>query len=614
MTAARPVRPGAPDAHASSEGNAWADACLAVRLLALDPAGLGGAILKGGPGPAREDWTAALVRLLSPGGPVRKAPMGIADDALLGGLDLAASLTLGRPVARVGLMAQADGGLLILPSAERLGPEIASRLAAALDQGEVSVEREGLSFRASARIALVAYDESRADVDEDGLGLAPGLADRLAFHLTLSDRQARTAAGRAAAIAGEGSLAKARARLARMGPADREVVEGLCAAAEAWGVGSPRAALFALRVARAHAALRGAPHPGSEDAVAAARLVLAPRALRLPSGDDAAPAPPPPDAAASQDDPAPEDPAQEEREAETGLADLLVEAVRTGLPPQLLAALSDAGPAGLTAGARNRGGRTEAPRGAPRGSRPGRLKPGDRLDVPATLRAAAPWQTLRGAPVDGRGTRRRLAVRAEDFRLRRFTRAPETTTIIAVDASGSTAVNRLAEAKGAVELLLARAYVDRAHVALVAFRGVSAEVLLPPTRSLARAKRCLSGLAGGGGTPLAAGVEMAWRLALAERARRKRPRLVILTDGRPNIGLDGAPGREQAATDALAACRRVAASGLEAIYVDAAPRPAPDGDRFAKAMGARYAPLPLARAGAVAELIGGGARGSAPMA
>jgi len=97
-------------------------------------------------------------------------------------------------------------------------------------------------------------------------------------------------------------------------------------------------------------------------------------------------------------------------------------------------------------------------------------------------------------------------VRRDDFRVRRFAERAEATTIFAVDASGSAAAARLAEAKGAVELLLAEAYVARTQVALVAFRGTGAEAVLPPTRSLARAKRVLADLAGGGGTPLAAGL------------------------------------------------------------------------------------------------------------
>jgi len=242
-----------------------------------------------------------------------------------------------------------------------------------------------------------------------------------------------------------------------------------------------------------------------------------------------------------------------------------------------------------------------AKRGRPLGARPGALRPGDRLDLPATLRAAAPWRRLRG----GDEPSRVVHVRREDFRIRRFVQRQEGTTIFVVDASGSAALQRLSEAKGAVELLLAKAYVSRARVALIAFRGKGAEVLLPPTRSLTRAKRSLADLPGGGGTPLASGIDAALILAEAERGRDRTPLLVFLTDGRTNIDLSGAPGRPAAEQDALSAAGRVAAAGVGAVFIDTSPRPQPGGDRFARAMGGVYAPLPYLDAGKVTGLVEG---------
>ena len=113
-------------------------------------------------------------------------------------------------------------------------------------------------------------------------------------------------------------------------------------------------------------------------------------------------------------------------------------------------------------------------------------------------------------------------------------------TISSSDASsgslgGSSALHRLAEAKGAVELLLADCYVRRDSVAVLAFRGRSAELLLPPTRSLVRAKRSLAELPGGGGTPLAAGIDAARELAFAVRRRGDTAVVVVLSDGRANL-------------------------------------------------------------------------------
>jgi len=204
-------------------------------------------------------------------------------------------------------------------------------------------------------------------------------------------------------------------------------------------------------------------------------------------------------------------------------------------------------------------------------------------------------------------------VRPEDFRIARFRQRAQTTSIFVVDASGSAALHRLAEAKGAVELLLADCYVRRDRVALVAFRGQRAELMLPPTRSLVRAKRSLAGLPGGGGTPLAAGIDMAVELAASLARRGDTPVLVLLTDGRANVSRNGSGGRAAAEADALAASRAVKLAGFAALLIDTSPRPELQAERIATAMGARYLPLPHADAHAVsraarsAAAIGGSA-------
>lgn len=215
---------------------------------------------------------------------------------------------------------------------------------------------------------------------------------------------------------------------------------------------------------------------------------------------------------------------------------------------------------------------------------------GLRLSLIDTLRAAAPWQKLRTGGPD------RIRIRRDDLRIRRFETRAEAVTIFAVDASGSSALARLAEAKGAVELLLAEAYVKRAQVALIAFRGNGAELLLPPTRSLTRARRALAELPGGGGTPLAAGLNAARELAEGTRAKGRTPFLVVLTDGRANIAADGSAVRERAQADADAAAKAIGMSGIAGAFVDTSARPRPEGAALAAAMGARYLPLPRADA------------------
>jgi len=172
-----------------------------------------------------------------------------------------------------------------------------------------------------------------------------------------------------------------------------------------------------------------------------------------------------------------------------------------------------------------------------------------------------------------------------------------------VDASGSAALHRLAEAKGAVELLLADCYIRRDQVALIAFRGNAAELLLPPTRSLARAKRSLAGLPGGGGTPLAAGLDAAFALSDSVRRKGQTPTVIVLTDGRANIARDGGQGRPRAEEDAMNAARQLRAAGITAVLVDTSPRPGASGETVATEMGARYLPLPHADATTLSKAV-----------
>ena len=179
-------------------------------------------------------------------------------------------------------------------------------------------------------------------------------------------------------------------------------------------------------------------------------------------------------------------------------------------------------------------------RGRPAGTRAGEPKNGARLSLIDTLRAAAPWQPLRRREQPGREG---VHVERADFRIRRYKQKRQTTAIFAVDASGSAALHRMAEAKGAVELILADCYVRRDQAALIAFRGKTAEVLLPPTRSLQRAKKSLADLPGGGGTPLCAGIEQAMLVADNVRRGGGTPLVVFLTDGKANIARDGTADR-----------------------------------------------------------------------
>lgn len=549
--------------------NPLADALLAARLLACD-AKLGGMVLRGG-GPARDMVVAALRGLLPPDTPFRRLPGHIDDDRLSGGTDIAASLATGTLVLQRGLLAEVAGGVLVVPMAERLRIEVAGRVAQAMDN-------DG-AFR------LILLDDGAEGDDRPPLALM----ERVAFDLSLG-------AVRPADLA----LALPEPATAPTAMLESEAMSALAATATALGVASLRPLLHAASAARVHAGLAGRESAEMLDLEAATRLVLASRATQLPPDPEQAPPPPPepetPESEREQNDSDEDDTPPEIPE------DLLIEAARAMIPPDVLDLIAK-GRAQRSSRGGGQGRKTgSAMRGKPLGARPGMPGGGVRMALVDTLRAAIPWQPLRRrdpAP-EGAGP---IRFRRDDLKIRRFEERATAVTLFCVDASGSAAMSRLAEAKGAVELILAQAYVKRAEVALIAFRGTQAELLLPPTRSLTRAKRALAELPGGGGTPLASGIALARQLADAIASRGRTPMLVFLTDGSANIAADGSPGRPQANADALAAARGIAGAGLDAVVIDISPRPRPEAARIAEAMRARYIPLPFADAKALKAAV-----------
>jgi len=576
----------------------WRDAVMAASVFAVDPVGLAGVAVKARVGTVRDRWLAVLRDCLPASAPFRRIPLGISDSRLLGGLDLSATLRAGKPIAERGILAEADGGVVLLGMAERVDAGTVARLGAAIDSGEIVVERDGLALRLPSRFGVVAFDEGVAD-DECPHG---ALLDRLALHIQLD-----AIAGRDIAVLGpdRDTVDAARALLPFVA-IEEPILKAICGTAVALGVDSMRPSLLALRAARAIAALAGRRSVLTEDAALAARLVLGPRATVAPLAEpaeseqeDPAAEPenaPPPESTA--DDGAPEpDSIDLDRLAD----DIVLAAAQAAIPAGLLAELRlgginrSRGKSSGTVGALQKSVR----RGRPAGVRKGDIRGGARLNLIETLRAAVPWQRLRRSAVSSG----RVEVRREDFRIARLKQRTETTTIFVVDASGSSALNRLAEAKGAIELLLGECYVRRDKVALVAFRGRGADLLLPPTRSLVRAKRCLASLPGGGGTPLADGIDAAAALADGVKRQGATPIIVFMTDGQANVGRGGKPGRAQAETDARSAAGAMRAAGLATLLVDTSVRAHASAGRLAIDMGATYLALPAADAAMLSRSV-----------
>jgi len=157
---------------------------------------------------------------------------------------------------------------------------------------------------------------------------------------------------------------------------------------------------------------------------------------------------------------------------------------------------------------------------------------GSRIAVDATLRATAGA----GYPVPGARScllpdPRHLT---PNLRYKQLSRKSGRLFIFAIDASGSMAINRIRQAKGAALNLLKQSYIKRDRVAIVGFRGTSAEVLLPPSRSMLRARRVLDSLGVGGGTPLTAALIRSLEIAKQDRSESEIV-LLIFTDGNANV-------------------------------------------------------------------------------
>lgn len=546
----------------------WEHAQSALLWLQVDPYGLGGIWLKAGHGPMRDAWLSSLHRPDAGFSSVCKVPTHSDAQRLLGGVDLTAALHQGQWQTQPGLLAQAASGVLLLPMAERQTGHTLALVA----QGQTQ-----------HRYGVVALDESSDD--EASLPLA--LQDRLGLWLDMRELpyDAQAQVWRALSAS---ELRHTRERLKRLVPA-AEHCHSLCAAATALGVHSLRAMGIALRLACVVAALDEREALTEQDLQQAIQSVLLPRATQWPAPPASQDEAPPPDdlndpSADTAQAHAPEQPEDapvatppEEPHAQTASAaptappeDVLLAAAMAQLPPHLLAKLAmGAGgkPRAMTMGT---SGHTQQGqhRGRPLAPRKGSPHSGARLHVLATLRAAAPhqkWRTHLGQTP--------LALCSEDFHVHRYAQKTATCVMVLIDASGSAALERLAQTKGAVELLLHQSYARRDSVCVMSFRGTRAETVLPPTRALVRAKKALAALPGGGGTPMATALQHAHVQAQQLMRQGMTPLLVVLSDGRANVTLAGVGGRAQAHEESLQCAQRLASLGLSSLWIDTGLQP-----------------------------------------
>lgn len=570
--------------------DAWDQAQRALLCLQVDPVGLGGVWLKAGFGPVRQTWLTQLQHL---GINLQRMPHHIDHERMLGGIDLSVTLAQGRVVEQRGLLAQADGGLVLLPMAEKLSPSTLAMLLQAQDQGQV----QGLSLQSvhPSRFGVVALDESL----DDEAGVPLKLKERLALWLDVQAVDWRESEAQLAPLpAHERQHVRS---LLRQVQATTAQQQALCEVAMALGVDNLRACLLAQRLACVNAALHERSQLDDEDLQFAVQMVLSPRATRMPANANAEqpPEPPAPEPDTPDND-TQNEPDQSPSSEPEALEDLLLAAAIASLPPKLLDQLLLGGAKTKPQSSSGSSGQAQLSkqRGRPLSPRPGKPGAGARLHLLATLRAAAPKQKLRSQHAG-----QRIAIRTEDFHVQRFAHKAASCIIVAMDASGSAALARLAEAKGAVDILLQQSYARRDSVCVIAFRGSQVQTLLPATRSLVRAKKALAGLPGGGGTPIALALKHVSEQALALQRAGMTPLLVMLSDGKANVTLEGLGGRTQAQEDAMKWAQQWARLGFASLWIDTAVQPTGHAQELSQAMQARYLPMPYVASQRVADAI-----------
>ena len=392
-------------------------------------------------------------------------------------------------------------------------------------------------------------------------------------------------------------IAEARENLVTV-EVNKKILDYLVASAEMFSVSNMHTIFSTLKVAKSLCAYKGNKSVSREDINLAISLSMIHKAKQIPEFQQEE------KEAATEQEQSRDDNESKANNSELNNKDkkMLIDALKTSLPSNLIESLLSKNfqniNLGESAGYGEKNNNFSAGRPIPSINR--KYSSDKRIDLMATLTKAIPWQKLRSS---SGAKNRKIIIYPQDIMIKRFERQSERLLIFLVDASGSNAIGRLAEAKGAIEILLSDAYAKRDNVALISFSGLKADPLLLPTKSLVTAKKKLSSLPGGGATPLANGLLEAFNMADAARSRSIKPIIILLSDGRANMSLDGVGDRVKAIEDTTYIASLIKRNAINNIFIDTSRRKTPMADELARELNGHYFQLPMANSSSISKAV-----------